>query len=159
MPTAYRTLFEQNERSADRVVAHNSLKVAYLAAERVLWQPSNLLFAVEYDDLGLFSYLVAGVEAGEGATREEYKRTHADLFRDVFGNPFRPASLDRDCATPDATKLAEGIYTEHAFDRMPILADALQDAGCEDADILTHLRGHGPHVRGCWVLDLVLGKS
>jgi hypothetical protein len=46
-----------------------------------------------------------------------------------------------------------------AFDRMPILADALQDDGCEDTDILAHCRGAGPHVRGCWVVDLVLGKQ
>ncbi len=42
---------------------------------------------------------------------------------------------------------------------MPVLADALEDAGCADADILAHCRGHGPHVRGCWVVDLVLGKE
>ena len=55
--------------------------------------------------------------------------------------------------------LAQGIYDEHAFDRLPILADALQDAGCDHADILDHCRGSGPHVRGCWVVDLVLGKE
>jgi hypothetical protein len=56
-------------------------------------------------------------------------------------------------------KLAESIYTERAFDRLPILADALEDAGCTDAAVLDHCRGPGPHVRGCWVVDLVLGKE
>jgi hypothetical protein len=55
--------------------------------------------------------------------------------------------------------LARGIYDEAAFDRMPILADALQDAECENEDILNHLRGPGPHVKGCWVIDMILGKT
>ena len=56
-------------------------------------------------------------------------------------------------------KLAQVIYDEHAFDRMPELADALEDAGCTNAEILAHCRQPGPHVRGCWALDLVLGKE
>ena len=56
--------------------------------------------------------------------------------------------------------LARGVYEERAFDRMPILADALQDAGCDNPDILNHLRDtNAAHVRGCWALDLVLGKE
>jgi hypothetical protein len=55
--------------------------------------------------------------------------------------------------------LARGIYDDRAFDRLPILADALIDAGCDDEAILGHCRGPGPHVRGCWVADLVLGKE
>ena len=58
-----------------------------------------------------------------------------------------------------APKLAQTIYEQRAFDRLPILADALTDAGCQDESILTHLRGPGPHVRGCWVVDLVLGLA
>jgi hypothetical protein len=55
--------------------------------------------------------------------------------------------------------LARGIYADRAFDRLPILADALQDAGCENTDLLAHCRGEGPHVRGCWVVDLLLEKG
>jgi hypothetical protein len=56
--------------------------------------------------------------------------------------------------------LANGIYAERAFDRMPILADALQDAGCDSEALLSHLRdADATHVRGCWALDLVLGKE
>ena len=51
------------------------------------------------------------------------------------------------------------MYASRDFSPMPILADALQDAGCDSADILDHCRGSGPHVRGCWVVDLVLGKA
>jgi hypothetical protein len=58
-----------------------------------------------------------------------------------------------------AYDIAKSIYTSRAFDRLPILADALEEAGCADADILAHCRGPGPHVRGCWVVDLLLGKE
>jgi hypothetical protein len=92
----------------------------------------------------------------------EYKTerlAHCDLLRDIFGNPFRPITCDPEWRTSTVLALAQGIYDERAFDRMPILADALQDAGCDNADILDHCRGSGPHVRGCWVVDLVLGKT
>jgi hypothetical protein len=55
--------------------------------------------------------------------------------------------------------LAQAIYNDHRFGDLPILADALEEAGCSATDILDHLRGPGPHVRGCWVVDLLLGKS
>ena len=58
-----------------------------------------------------------------------------------------------------AVGIATGIYDDRAFERMPILADALQEGGCDHADILTHCREPGTHVRGCWVVDLVLGKA
>ena len=74
-------------------------------------------------------------------------------------NPFRPAAVDPAWRTATARSLARGIDAERAFDRLPILADALQDAGCDSADILTHCRGPGPHVRGCWVVDFLLGKG
>jgi hypothetical protein len=87
-------------------------------------------------------------------------REQSSLIRDIFGNPFRPVSLNTAWLTSDVVALARGIYDERAFDRMPILADALQDAGCENDDILNHCRDEKQtHVRGCWVVDLLLGKS
>ncbi len=86
--------------------------------------------------------------------REQTSQSH--LLRDIYGNPFRPVTLDQSWLTSNVLALANGIYTEKAFDRMPILADALQDAGCDNEDILNHCRQPGVHVRGCWVLDLVL---
>ncbi len=80
-------------------------------------------------------------------------------IRDLFGNPFRPVAVDPAWLTSTAVAIAHGIYDDRAFDRLPILADALQDAGCENDDILSHCRSEGPHVRGCWVVDLVLGKE
>ena len=73
--------------------------------------------------------------------------------------PLPPRDLDPAWRTTTAVQLAQGMYDSRDFAAMPILADALQDAGCEDADILDHCRGPGPHVRGCWVVDLVLDKG
>jgi hypothetical protein len=91
------------------------------------------------------------------------ERAQADLLRCLFGPLlFRPVPLFRSwLASNDGTipKLAQGIYEERAFERLPILGDALEEAGCDDADILTHCRGPGPHVRGCWLLDLLLAKE
>ena len=81
------------------------------------------------------------------------------LIRCVFGNPFRTVAADPSWLTSDVIAIATGVYEARDFDRLPILADALQDAGCDSGDILNHLRSVGPHVRGCWALDLVLGKS
>ena len=80
------------------------------------------------------------------------------LLRDIFGNPFRPMSFDASWLTPQLVVLAQAIYDERGFDRMPELAGALEAAGCNDTAILDHCRGPGPHVRGCWVLDLIRGK-
>jgi hypothetical protein len=84
---------------------------------------------------------------------------HHTFFNDIFGNPFRPVAFDPAWRTSTAVGVATGIYEDRAFDRMLILADALQDAGCEDDAILSHCRGDGPRVRGCWVVDLVLQKT
>jgi hypothetical protein len=89
---------------------------------------------------------------------EATRAAQSHLAREVFGNPFRPTGLAPEWRTAAVVALARGIYLERAFDRLPILADALQDAGCEDAELLAHCRGPGPHVRGCWVVDLVLSK-
>jgi hypothetical protein len=84
------------------------------------------------------------------------------LLREFFMNPRHPVRLCpdvlawNDCAVP---RIAQGIYEERAFDRLPILHDALLDAGCNDEPILSHCYSVGPHVRGCWVVDLILAKS
>jgi hypothetical protein len=87
------------------------------------------------------------------------KRILTTILRCVFGNPFRPVAVDPNWLTSTVLALAQGIYEERAFDRLPILADALQDAGCDNEDILNHCRDIGPHARGCCVVDLVLGKT
>jgi hypothetical protein len=81
------------------------------------------------------------------------------LVHDIFGNPFRPTTIDPSWLTSTVLALATGIYEDKAFDRMPILADALQDAGCDNDEILNHCRQPGEHCRGCWCVDLVLGRT
>jgi hypothetical protein len=92
------------------------------------------------------------------------------LLRDIFGNPFRPfPAIDPvwlNWQGGIVKNLAEAAYENRSLpdgtldrDRLAVLADALEEAGCTDADLLDHLREPGPHVRGCWVLDLILGMQ
>jgi hypothetical protein len=95
-----------------------------------------------------------------GSNGDEQFAHQASLLREIFGDPFANPFFKPAWRTLDVLLLAQGIYDEKAFDRMPILADALQDAGCDSEYILAHCRDTAlPHVRGCWVVDLVLGKS
>ncbi|MBX3400579.1 MAG: hypothetical protein KF873_17730 [Gemmataceae bacterium] len=91
--------------------------------------------------------------------RNDYRDQLKRLLICIFGNPFRSVVLEHAWLTSTARGIAQAIYDDRAFDRLPILADALQDAGCENDDILSHCRCDGPHVRGCWVVDGVLGKE
>ena len=89
-------------------------------------------------------------------------RAEARIFRDIFGVYFHPVQLDPSWLAWNngaIRKMAQVIYDARAFDRLPLLADALEDAGCTDAAVLSHCREPGEHVRGCWVVDLLLGKS
>jgi len=82
------------------------------------------------------------------------------IIREVFGNLIRSVHFSPEWRTDTAIALARQMYESREFSAMPILADALQDAGCNDDDVLSHCRdGNQVHVRGCWVLDLVLGKQ
>jgi hypothetical protein len=146
------------------------------AANAVLCATSSDLGTTRMKEYSLSSLTSAahyarGVFAGEvyRRTRNREQAEAADaaeaavqvaLLRDIFGNPFRPVKLKPAWLTSTVVQLARGIYEERAFDRMPILADALQDAGCDNDDVLDHCRdAKQVHVRGCWVVDLVLGKS
>jgi hypothetical protein len=93
--------------------------------------------------------------AGRAAEHE----AQVGLVRCIFDNPFRPITIDPTYLTSDVVNLARTIYEERAFDRMPELADTLEEAGCHDAEILGHCHQPGPHVRGCWVVDAILGKA
>ena len=116
-----------------------------LATEALLWRAGGY-DATEWQEVGKAERLA-----------------QADLVRDLFGPlPFRPVSVNRAWLAWDGgtvAKLAAATYEERAFDRLPILADALEEAGCADPDLLGHLRGPGPHVRGCWAVDLLSAKT
>jgi len=105
-----------------------------------------------------FSWAVAA-RLGEG-NRARNRSVQVQVLRDIFGNPFRPVTFDPNWRTSSAIALAQQMYDSRDFGAMPILADALQDAGRDNDDVLTHCRDEKVvHVRGCWVVDLVLGKS
>lgn len=87
------------------------------------------------------------------------QETQCGWLRCVFGNPFQPVTIDPKRLTPKVVAVAQTIYEQRRFQDMPILADALEEAGCTDPDILNHCRSEGPHVRGCWVMDMILGKQ
>jgi hypothetical protein len=98
--------------------------------------------------------------------REGEWKCQAALLHDILGNPFRPAAVNPGWRVPQAVALAQAAYEERELPagtldlaRLAVLADALEEGGCDHADLLGHLRGPGPHVRGCWAVDLVLGKS
>ena len=93
---------------------------------------------------------------------EREKQVQAAFLHDIFGNPFRAVTVDASWlvwSNGTVVKLAQAVYDERAFERLPILGDALEEAGCLDTEILAHCRGSGPHVRGCWLVDTLLGRE
>jgi hypothetical protein len=131
--------------------------VAYDMADAVNSRTTELLES-RGKDIGNRRMVYEAIQSGgidEG-------RFQADLFREVFGNPFRPPTIDPAWLSWNGVTipgLALAIYDEKAFERMPILGDALEEAGCSDPVILDHCRREGGHVRGCWVLDALLGRG
>jgi hypothetical protein len=100
--------------------------------------------------------------AARGVPRAEELHAHAELAHDIFGNIFCPVTVYpawRSWHGGLPVSMARRMYDSRDFADMPVLADALEEAGCQDPDILEHCRSGGEHVRGCWVVDLLLGKS
>jgi hypothetical protein len=160
-------LFDARERQIDGAVGSKEMEALRLQMGR---RPSEWFWSLDgtlQGDTAFWGRLCgdrgAGLREETGIDVRELRQSQADLLRDIFGNPFRPlpqlnpAWLAWEGGT--VPKLAASIYEERAFDRLPILADALEEAGCDAAELLTHLRGPGPHVRGCWAVDLLLGKE
>jgi hypothetical protein len=124
---------------------------AYMAADGVSWQAAVATGTGKLQSDGLHY-----------ETNDVEKAAQSSLIRDIFGNPFRSIALD-----PAWLRWHDGLivsmsrqmYDSRDFVDMPVLADALEDAGCDIDDILTHCRQPGEHVRGCWVVDLLLGKE
>jgi len=134
------------------------------------WQAHNAWIHAEQDQAALplleqFRFLLYPriiAEAGhpvKGTAWYGEVIAQCNVVRDLFGNPFRPISADATWLSATVRSVATAIYDERAFDRLPILADALEDAGCENVDILNHCRQPAVHARGCWVVDTLLGKD
>jgi hypothetical protein len=129
-------------------VFHGYLNLAHIG-QQILW-PTNLSPIEATDQFAAEVRRIMG--GGE-------RLAQCEIIRCVFANPFRPVAFHPRWRTADVVGVARGIYEDRAFDRLPLLADALMDAGCADDQVPSHCRSDGPHVRGCWVVDLVLGKE
>jgi hypothetical protein len=141
-----------------------------MEAARAVWSACDkdgrqaVEFALEYSVKAVQA--VRRKVAGKGqkgkeadAAAAEQRRRHCALLRDLFGNPFQSVKFSPHWRAANVVAVGNSIYKERAFDRLPILADALEEAGCSDAAVLEHCRGAGPHWRGCWVIDGVIGKE
>jgi hypothetical protein len=175
-----RQAVEVAERFADGGASEEQLRQAHRLASRAhdafRWRAHAAPFAATQHPLwreedGVepagYAWLASTVRTAslrpDGSEVGGEGQAQADLLRCVLGNPFRPppsvnpAWLAWEAGT--VPKLAAAAYEERAFERLPVLADALEEAGCAEAELLGHLRGPGPHARGCWALDLLLGKT
>jgi hypothetical protein len=167
-----RRTVETAERYADGVAPGAELNVARTVASELPWGAvARAATRAAWDspwDAALQT-AVQVVEAAEWAAEPEAVRATADalrgtqsaLVRDLFGNPFRPPPRPGSTAWADATALEEtwAVYQKHDFAALPRLADRLQASGCPEIEVLEHFRAPGPHARGCWGLDRLLGKE
>jgi hypothetical protein len=155
-----------DELTPDRTISRSIMPLTHMfAAQTVVACFKGTYFAVTQGccgalrgrgtvDVKLEDSLALGesIEAAERAAQ-------ANLLRDIFGNPFRPATLDPSWLTSTVLALARQMYDTRDFSAMPILADALQDAGCDNEEILNHCRGESVHVRGCWLVDSLTDRQ
>jgi hypothetical protein len=166
-----RRAVEMVEKFADEAVSEAAYNVAMQEARNAIRRRRipktaayNAALAAASDVDSLHEAVCSAAYAMELASKSPQgfmreQTMQCSLIRDIFGNPFRHLALNPAWLTSTVVSLAQGIYSEKAFDRMPILGDALQDAGCDNEDILNHCRGESVHVRGCFVVDLLLGKE
>jgi hypothetical protein len=152
------------ERFADADLPEAARRVAGAEADRLAPQPVFAQGLATWPARLLpFALRTEGPSPGDlAALLLPQSAEESGRVRELVGNPFclrrlLPEWLAwNDRAVP---RVAAAIYQERAFDRLPILADALEDAGCGDLDLIGHLRGPGPHALGCWALDLILGRG
>lgn len=145
---ALHSIIAVGEKFADGAASNEELRTARRLARRQEPQQTMTIHVVVSDPISVYEVL-----------RRGRPLLHCQRIRDIFGNPFRPVSVDPSWRTSNVLALAQQMYDTRDFSPMPILGDALQDSGCENDDILNHCRSDGPHVRGCWVVDTLLGKE
>jgi hypothetical protein len=147
---------EPQDLPEERLLYHIGGAIFQLCQDRI----ATRVVAHASADAVSYSALAAGVDRFfANDAKDDESAAQSRLICCIFGNPFRPITIVQSSLTSTARSLAQAIYDDRAFDRLPILADALEDAGCTDQDILNHCRQPGEHVRGCWVVDLLLGKT
>jgi hypothetical protein len=155
-----KTCLDVIERFADNNASEDELLIAQ---KQLLARRERLtVFREAVGDYGILDILLPLEEPYDSLFTWDEKGFEVDdaaFLRCIQGNPFRLVAFSLEWRTNTALALARQMYDSRDFGAMPILADALQDAGCDNEDILAHCRGPGPHVRGCWVVDLVLGKE
>jgi hypothetical protein len=144
----------------------NAVVIAGMQAEPDEWNGRYTMDPFAAGRISTFVWVATGLIPREGLqprpddNLRDGQRFPGDPYPALFDDIApRPVSFSPEWRTDTAVALARQMYDSRDFGAMPILADALQDAGCDNEGILTHCRGEGPHVRGCWVVDLVLGKE
>jgi hypothetical protein len=155
------------ERFADGLASRDDLVAAIVEIESQTYhedRPYRAATAAWHSAAVIASRDVAYFAAyhsteADDAPADVVNAAFADVLRCLFGNPFSPVPLNPAWLTSPVVDLARTMYDNRDFNALPILADALEDAGCDNAEMLAHCRGAGPHLRGCWVVDLVLGKE
>jgi len=177
-----RAAIETGERFADGCASLEELSAACDAADSAFTElddrhgletaASAATSTCEIEDMGCFAASAAheaALCAGAGlagwelrVARRRARRDQCRILRDIVGNPFRPVLLDpawQHWREGTIVQLATAIHDQLGFDALPVLADALEEAGCTNPEVLGHCRGSGPHIRGCWVVDLLIGKG
>jgi hypothetical protein len=166
---AHQCAVEIGEQFADGHVTDEVRRAAYERADRTIGAEHFSCLACVAEQLPVKTVrdyakavgpqYVIGSFGKDAAIKRPNQLHHALLLRDVFGDAFRPVTFSPEWLTSTAVSLASQMYDSRDFSAMPILADALQDAGCENEAILNHCRSEGVHVRGCWVIDLLTGRK
>jgi hypothetical protein len=126
--------------------------------ERAVYEASIailMLFEISVGSAGVAARQVR--EIARLVDHEDLNQPQCDLLRDLFGDPSRPLPYDPGWSSPRVAELARSIYEARDFDAMPMLGDALEDAGCDGPEVLDHCRRPGNHARGCWVVDCAMG--
>jgi hypothetical protein len=169
--TAQRAV-EVAERSADGLAGPEELSLSARAASDAAWYSLDAVFghtpASEVEGAAAQVAGESAVAAAQAVQVAKYEANYAELtaaqatlIRCVFGQlPFREVGIDLAWLTPSVLAIARRAYAERDFAALPVLADALADARCDNEDLLRHCREQGlAHCRGCWAVDLILGKG
>jgi hypothetical protein len=149
--------YYRREPQFDTPESRRAIEVAEALAESdgpvtdAIWRAHRKYFVLHPSGYGAASRLI-----GISDIPQSFR---GDLLRCLFGNPFRPTHIEPDWLTSTVLALANAVYEERAFHRLPALAKVIKEAGCADQALLAHCTSMAPHARGCWVIDALLGMT